>query len=234
MDPIAGLILGLAGSLHCAGMCGPIAAALPRGTGGGSALVMTRLTYNVGRILTYTALGVVIGLGGSVISLAGYGRALSILSGALMVVLALAQIIWHWNVPVPQGIMRRTAPIRRWLSTLMQSHSAGAMLGIGLLNGLLPCGMVTAALVGAAGMGSVLESGLFMAAFGLGTTPMMAALALAAPVMSGRWKSTLRVAAPVVALAMGVLITLRGMGLGIPMISPKPVTTTSASCCTSH
>ena len=78
------------------------------------------------------------------------------------------------------------------------------------------------------------ESGLFMAAFGLGTTPMMAALALAAPVMSGRWKSTLRVAAPVVALAMGVLITLRGMGLGIPMISPKPVTTTSASCCTSH
>lgn len=195
---------------------------------------MTRTAYNVGRVVTYAGLGALIGLGGNVVSLAGYGRALSVTSGIAMVVLALAQLVWHWNLPIPGVMLRLTNPARAQLGRLLQHHSTGALFGIGMLNGLLPCGMVTAALVGAAGTGSIGSSALFMAAFGLGTAPVMTAVAVATPLMTGRWKASFRVAAPVVALIMGTLIVVRGMGLGIPLLSPKPVTSTAASCCSSH
>ena len=235
MDMIAGFVLGLAGSLHCAGMCGPLVAALPSPEQRTLSFIVGRLVYNLGRVSTYAMLGAVVGLGGSALSLAVHGMTISIVSGALMIVLAVAQLLLHWSVPVPAVVHRLLQPLRRRLAGLMQHHSMAALAGVGMLNGLLPCGMVTAALVGSAGSGSVLGSTGFMVAFGIGTTPMMAALAIGLPMATVRWKTRFRTIAPVVALLLGIVITVRGMGLGIPMLSPpSPQQHTTASCCTGH
>lgn len=235
IEPIAGVLMGLAGSMHCAGMCGPIALALPKGQGGMMSMIGGRLAYNGGRILTYALFGAVVGLGGSGISLAGYGRDLSIIAGVLMIAMALAQMVLHRTVHTPQWFLRWTSPLRTRLGGLMQRRSTSALFGIGLLNGALPCGMVTAALVGAVGTGSVFDAVLFMASFGLGTTPMMAAIALGAPMATARVRTAFRSAAPVIALVMGCVILVRGMGLGIPFLSPaeqKPHQ--PAACCSGH
>jgi uncharacterized protein len=235
LEPIAGLLMGLAGSMHCAGMCGPIAMALPRGDGGASALIAGRLAYNLGRVATYTVMGAVIGLGGSAISLAGYGHDLSLLAGITMIIMAIVQLLLHRSVHTPAWLLRLTSPLRTRLGRLLQHRSVAALFGIGLLNGILPCGMVTAALVGAAGTGNVSDAMLFMASFGIGTTPMMAAIALGAPLATQRLRATFRTAAPVVALVMGCVILVRGMGLGIPFLSPvEPTPLEKAACCSGH
>lgn len=235
IEPIAGLLMGLAGSMHCAGMCGPIALALPRGEGGMWTLISGRMVYNAGRILTYAMFGVVVGLGGSGISLAGYGRDLSIIAGMLMILMALLQLLWHRTMHTPQWFLRWTSPLRVRLGGLMQRRSMAALFGIGLLNGALPCGMVSAALIGAVGTGNVMDAMLFMASFGLGTTPMMAAIALGAPMATTRVRTAFRTAAPVIALVMGCVILVRGMGLGIPFVSPAVQHEhQTAACCSGH
>lgn len=235
MDMIAGFVLGMAGSMHCAGMCGPLVAALPTPEHRSASFMAGRIAYNVGRVSTYAILGAVVGLGGSALSMAIHGMTVSVVSGVLMIMLASAQLLLHWSVPVPAQVHRLLQPTRKRLATLMQHHSVAAMAGVGMLNGLLPCGMVTAALVGAAGAGSALNAAGFMTAFGMGTAPMMTALAVGLPMATGRWKNRFRTAAPIVALLLGVVITVRGMGLGIPMLSPaSPLQHNPAPCCTGH
>lgn len=232
---IAGFVLGMAGSMHCAGMCGPLVAALPTPEHRSASFIVGRIAYSVGRVSTYAILGAVVGLGGSVLSMAIHGMTVSVVSGVLMTMLASAQLLLHWNVPVPAQVHRLLQPMRNRLATLMQHHSVAAMAGVGMLNGLLPCGLVTAALVGATGTGSPLNAAGFMTAFGIGTVPMMTALAVGLPLATARWKNRFRTAAPIVALLLGVAITIRGLGLGIPMLSPaSPKQQNAASCCTGH
>jgi len=216
-------------------MCGPLVAALPTPEHRSASFIVGRIAYNVGRVSTYAILGVVVGLGGSVLSMAIHGMTMSVVSGVLMIMLASAQLLLHWNVPVPAQVHRLLQPMRKRLATLMQQHSVAAMAGVGMLNGLLPCGLVTAALVGATGTGSALSAAGFMTAFGIGTVPMMTALAVGLPLATGRWKNRFRTAAPIVALLLGVVITIRGLGLGIPMLSPaSPKQQNAASCCAGH
>lgn len=231
MEWIAGLALGLAGSLHCVGMCGPIAIALPHSAKPAAGVVVERLAYQFGRVLTYAMLGIVVGLGGSAFATAGYGRTLSLISGALMIVVALVQLAWHKSL-LPSGpVERLIAPLHRKLASLLRSHGVMAHLGIGLLNGLLPCGLVTAALVGAVGTGSVLQGSLFMAAFGLGTVPLMSAVSIFGTSLSCRLRQKLRVATPAMAIIIGTLFLLRGMALGIPYVSPAASTEQRAASC---
>lgn len=235
MEMLAGFVVGLAGSMHCAGMCGPLVAALPSPEHRTASFFIGRLLYNAGRIATYSVLGAIVGLGGSVLSMAVHGQTVSLISGILMIILAMAQLLLHWSVPVPDVVHRLLQPLRARLAGMMRQHGLAAMTGIGMLNGLLPCGMVTAALVGAAGMGSMLYAAGFMTAFGLGTLPIMLALAIGLPFVAGTWRARLGTAAPVMALLMGILIMVRGMGLGIPLLSPPtPKQVSTASCCSGH
>jgi sulfite exporter TauE/SafE len=235
MDMIAGFVLGLAGSMHCAGMCGPLVAALPSPEHRSASFMAGRIAYNVGRVSTYAIMGVVVGLGGSVLSMAIHGMTISVVSGVLMIMLASAQLLLHRSIPMPAFVYRLLQPMRKHLAIRMQHNRIAALVGVGMLNGLLPCGMVTAALVGAAGAGSALNAAGFMTAFGMGTAPMMMALAVGLPMATGRWKNRFRTAAPIVALLLGVFITVRGMGLGIPMLSPaSPQQHNPAPCCTGH
>ena len=229
LEPLAGIALGLAGSIHCAGMCGPIAISLPRSGAAPRREVVHRMTYQVGRVITYTSLGAIIGIGGSALALAGYSRSLSLTAGFLMIGALAVQLVWRKELISGAPVERIIAPVKATLRSLLSKHGAMTHLGIGLLNGLLPCGLVTAALIGSLGTGSMSGGALFMLGFGLGTLPVMSAIAIGGSRISCGIRERFRFAAPAIGLMVASLMLLRGMGLGIPMISPAPTLAAHAS-----
>jgi sulfite exporter TauE/SafE len=235
MELLAAFALGIAGSLHCLGMCGPLALALPQPARSGKrALVLGRLSYNAGRVVMYAMLGGLVGVGGTAISIAGAGQSLSIIAGSLMVVMAIVQLALHRSV-VPAWLTARVGTfVRSVVGRQLARPHAGSLFIIGLVNGLLPCGLVFTALVGSVATGSLLGAMAFMAAFGVGTIPSMLVASLGASALSISMRQRLRLAAPVLAFLVGGAIIVRGMDLGIPFVSPKITTTNQnqvSSCC---
>lgn len=226
MELWTAFLLGLAGSAHCAGMCGPLALALPRGTvAGWWGHAAGRLAYNLGRVVTYGALGWVFGWVGRSLALAGVQRWVSIgLGGALLAGVFLsgrAGLRWPNVMALPV--------VRRWFGRLWRSPGVGAFILLGGLNGLLPCGLVYAACAGAAVSGGGLAGVEYMMVFGLGTVPMMLGLALAGGAVQVPLRARLQKAIPVCLGLMGVLLIVRGLGLGIPYLSPD--LSGPAPCC---
>jgi uncharacterized protein len=230
---LGGFLLGLAGSLHCAGMCGPIAIALPGGRVQkfASGQTVQKLLYQLGRVTTYSILGVLVGLTGSAIRLAGYSRTLSVASGVLMIVAAIAQFSFRRDWSILSPFRGSVTWLQQRLKTLLATRGALAHFGIGLANGLLPCGLVTTALFGALASGSIYSGAAYMALFGLGTVPLMSAIALGFAALPCNWRKRLPLIAPIAGLALGALVLVRGMGLGIPYVSPAPPTALHHDCC---
>ncbi|MCA9002730.1 MAG: sulfite exporter TauE/SafE family protein, partial [Planctomycetes bacterium] len=116
---------------------------------------------------------------------------------------------------------------------LFQRQDALGMVGLGLLNGLLPCGLVYVALAGAMAAGSASQGAVYMGLFGLGTVPMLLAIALGGPCLLRLVpRRQLRLAVPAAALLVGALFLVRGLDLGIPGLSPKfEESTQTLSCC---
>jgi len=219
-------ILGLVGSLHCAGMCGPLALALPAAGNTTSAYVLGRVAYNAGRIVTYCLLGIVFGLAGWTLLLAGIQRWVSIALGVVLLLsLVASRKLVAWS-PVTSLVERLKAP----MSTLLRRRSLASLAVLGLLNGLLPCGLVYAACAGAAATGGVLAGAQYMALFGAGTAPMMLALGLSGKVVPVSLRLQLRKAIPVCLCLFGALLILRGLSLGVPYLSPD-LSAGSPSCC---
>ena len=213
------LMMGLFGSFHCAGMCGPIAFALPLGNKSILDKTFRGLAYNLGRVFTYASLGAIVGLFGSGIKMAGFQQWISITVGILFVLTAIlpAAVTYKYN-PVKAGLF--TGKLKKSLRSLFGSRRLGSLVSIGLINGLLPCGLVYAALGGALTLGSAGEGILFMVFFGLGTLPVMLSMTLIANRLGSRVRSTMRKAVPVFIFIMGFIFILRGMNLDIPYLSP--------------
>lgn len=205
----SGFIVGLFGSLHCIGMCGPIALAVPR----------FPLSYNLGRVLTYSILGLGMGLAGSVVRLTGLQQGLSIATGVVVILAAVYTLNKHRfaakvTVPSLSGFLSAK------MKPLWQGNTRFHMLAIGMLNGILPCGFVYVGLAGALTVADALNSTLYMTLFGLGTVPAMLAMTVAGMRISAEMRTRLHRAMPWLAIVLGILMILRGMELGIPMISP--------------
>jgi sulfite exporter TauE/SafE len=223
---IPAFIIGALGSFHCIGMCGPIAMAVPLGRNGGVQGLSRGLIYNLGRIFTYSVLGLIVGLLGQRLALGGYQQALSITIGILILL----------GVILPRQLTKHVDPTSTMATVLMKARStfgaamrSQSLLGpltLGLMNGLLPCGMVYVGLAGALAVGDAMDSAMFMAAFGMGTLPMMIAVHLAGDLISVNLRSRIRGMLPYAMAVMGILFVLRGMGLGVPYISPSFNTTT--------
>lgn len=226
MNLLPALALGLLGSLHCAGMCGPLALALPMAGKGPAGFLFGRLAYNLGRVITYAVLGVVFGLAGQGLLLAGLQRWVSVTLGVLLIAGLLASRRLALAAPVV-GLVNR---LKAGMGALLQRRSASGLGLLGLLNGLLPCGLVYVACAGAAATGSWLGGVEYMAVFGLGTTPMMLGLSLGGRLMPPALRLKLRYATPVAVLMLGVLLIVRGLGLGIPYLSPD-LTAGGSGCC---
>lgn len=241
LEAVAGFALGLAGSLHCVGMCGPIAIALPGRRKLSWSMSGQKLVYQLGRVTSYTMLGVLAGFAGSRVVDAGFSQHLSIVAGVIMVVMAVLHLGMHKQLIHAHAFGRVSRFVEQKIGARLASHKGGAdglpslqaHYLIGIFNGLLPCGLVLSALVGSIGTGDVLEGSLFMMMFGLGTVPLMSAVAILGGVVSCKLRNKLRTAVPVIAILIGVLFVMRGLSLDIPFISPvlegpKP------ACCTSH
>ncbi len=218
----AAFLLGAAGSAHCLGMCGPIALAVPSPSNTLRARWMSTLLLNAGRISTYTLLGVAVGSLGLGMRLAGLQQAVSITGGILLLLsTAMPSLLHRWSPTgrVALGIGR----LRSALARNLKRTAPEALFLTGALNGLLPCGLLYAALLGAASLAAPTHAALFMAAFGLGTWPALMALRMGGALVSSTARLRLRKLSPVLISAVAMLMILRGMGLGIPYLSPGPV-----------
>ncbi len=211
----AALLTGLFGSLHCLGMCGPLVMALPQSSGWRAVL------YHSGRISAYAGMGIVIGLFGRGLNLAGFQQSVSIVSGILVLLFGLGLL--RKKSSWPPFFMKL---YQRW----MQANDLGSVLLLGLLNGLLPCGMVYVAMAGALVEQDAWAGGMYMLVFGAGTLPMMLGISWSKHLWSLELRRKLNKAIPVFTLFIGVLFILRGLNLGIPYISPK-ITETGMECC---
>src|ERR1017187_6538648 len=158
MDLWTAFLLGLVGSLHCAGMCGPLALALPAAGNTTPGYVLGRVAYNAGRIVTYCLLGIVFGLAGWTFLLAGLQRWISIALGVALLVGLFASRKLALSRPVTSAVNQ----LKSGMSVLLRRRSIAALAVLGLLNGLLPCGLVYVACAGAAATGSIIAGGRYM------------------------------------------------------------------------
>jgi uncharacterized protein len=218
----AGFLFGLLGSFHCVGMCGAIALALPGPAAGAGRLryVGGRVLYNLGRATTYATLGAGAGLLGQGLRLAGVQRGLSIASGVLILLLVAVPERHTARLAGLLGFSRPLAWVKSTLGRLFQQSSGPALFATGLLNGLLPCGLVYLALAGALSAPGVAGAAAYMALFGLGTLPLMLGLSLSGQLVPLVWRGRMRQAVPYAASVLAVLFIVRGLGLGIPYLSP--------------
>lgn len=207
MEILAGLIFGILGGVHCVGMCGPIVISLamvsPQRRG------WLQFFYHFGRLVSYSVLGGVVGLVGWGFALVGWQGWLSIFAGVGMLVGVCFSGVGsglEWG-----GFFRS-----KW-NFWLRRRSYGAFFAVGVLNGFLPCGLLYMALASALTLGSVWKAAFFMFLFGVGTTPYLAALFWGSGRFSRRF--SLRWQRWLVILVAGLLI-LRGLGLGIPYLSP--------------
>ncbi len=214
-------MLGLMGSFHCVGMCGPIAIVLPLKGKSWFFRVFNGVAYNVGRSITYGLLGFIFGLAGAGLSLAGLQQKVSIAMGLVMILLVVLPWIFGGSFSAENLGTSVFNRIKKPLTRLMQSGSTGALFLIGLLNGLLPCGLVYVALAGAIGTGSLSAGVLFMVIFGLGTLPLMLLVSLAGNMVGKTLRNRINKWIPALVILVGLLFILRGLNLGIPYISPK-------------
>lgn len=220
MEPWTALLVGLGGSVHCVGMCGPLALALAGGQDRRARFLAGRLLYNGGRILTYAGLGGLFGVLGGAIELAGLQQGLSVALGVLIIVAALLGQL-HRRLPVAPPLTTAVAWLKGALARLLRLESAPGLLLVGILNGLLPCGFVYLALAGSLTTGGALEGMAYMALFGVGTVPLMLATSLTGRLLLRHdLQAFARRALPVGMYLLGALFVLRGLGLGIRFVSP--------------
>lgn len=221
-------LLGFVGSAHCAGMCGPLALALPHWGRGQWSFLTGRVLYNLGRIVTYAGMGAVFGILGRGVALAGFQRWVSLVLGAGILIGLFVSPRFANSVPVARGVNWMKAT----LGKLFQRRVMSAMFGIGLLNGLLPCGLVYVACAGAIVAGTIVSGVEYMIAFGLGTLPMMLGISLLGTKLQFAMRLKVQRLIPVSMAIVGLLLLLRGMALGIPYVSPKlSAQPGAAQCC---
>lgn len=211
------LLLGLAGSLHCVGMCGPLLLALPLQAKEKWAVLQQMLVYHSGRIITYVLLGIVFGLLGKGLALAGLQKVLSITAGIFMIGMALMAWKFEQLVTALPGFGIFTQKIKTGIGGLLRNNPKGSTFSIGLLNGLLPCGMVYAALAGALASFGSAEGGIFMAVFGLGTLPLLLMVSLFSGSFSQTVRKKIRIAQPILLGIVGLLLLQRGLNLDLTL-----------------
>jgi sulfite exporter TauE/SafE len=218
---ITGLVFGLVTSFHCAGMCGPIAIALPLHGNTKLEKLFGGVLYNLGRTVTYLALGAAFGLLGQGIGALGFQRWLSIITGVLMIATVAFPSLFRFSLG---GSGKKEIAILRslkmGLKKLFSTQSFSSLFLIGILNGFLPCGPLYSAIIISTGMGNMFESMLFMLLFGLGTMPMLLSISVLGNVLSLSMRRKMANFLPVVIVIIGLLFILRGLNLGIPFLSP--------------
>ncbi|WP_324720773.1 sulfite exporter TauE/SafE family protein [Salinimicrobium sp. HB62] len=226
-------ILGLLGSFHCIGMCGPIAFMLPVSRENKLLKFFQIFLYHSGRLLSYSIIGLAFGLIGKSLNIFGIQQQLSIGIGALMILIILlpSKRLQKFNFSKP--LYRVVGKVKSSLGVALKKRTPDTFFTIGFLNGFLPCGLVYMAVFGAVASGAIISGSLYMLLFGLGTIPLMTTAVYFSSLLGGELRSKVQRLIPAFVVIIGLLFILRGLGLGIPYLSPAPAGTlveASASC----
>lgn len=231
---ISALVLGFLGSLHCIGMCGPIAFMLPVDRSSNFKKFLQIGSYHLGRLFTYGIIGMIFGLLGKGFYIFGYQQQLSIAIGSLMVLLIILPRKTLHRYSLSKYFYVAVGKVKSALGKSLKRKSADTFFTIGFLNGFLPCGLVYIAVFAAIASGSMIDSGIYMVIFGLGTIPLMTSSIYFLSLIKENTRRKVRKLIPVFVVITGALFIIRGLGLGIPYISPEPVVELVSSAIECH
>lgn len=219
--------IGLFGSVHCIGMCGPLAFAVPSFHERWWLVVADKFIYNAGRVITYTLLGLLIGVLGRQLWLAGLQQSVSIISGLLIITAGFSRI-FKVRFSRSKFATRSLVPVNRLISYALR-HKAGHF-ALGMLNGFLPCGFVYLALIGAVNASSPTASAQYMFWFGAGTFPLMLLATVSTGFIGLPLRRRINRVMPYLMVCLGLWFMLRGLELNIPYLSPAKQTSGAAIC----
>ncbi len=205
----------LGGFGHCIGMCGPVVAAcsLSDRRGPSPATFIPHLLYHAGRLTTYGLIGVVMGYSGQFLNIAGR---MSGLQNAVAVLAGVPMIIMGFTIAggrSPRWIEQRAGVVLRMARRVSVSASHFRFAVLGLVLGLLPCGLSYTMFLAAAGSGSALGGVMISLLFGLGTVPAMLAFGAFISFLSSRVRGGLYRAGGLAVILMGIWYVWRGMEL---------------------
>ena len=204
---LAGFVMGAAGSVHCAAMCGPLVlVTAPTGR--------RAVLHHLGRLTIYALIGVAAGSTGAALVWAGMGQSIAFVAAFVL--------LWHAAGRLgARSIASSLRPRGRWVTRLTtglmswsRSHRVAGPLLVGAMNGLLPCGLVHLAAVTAASLGTAADGALVMLAFGLGTTPVLAGGSAGLASLGARRVARLNRYSPAVMVAIAVLLIVRAVSIG--------------------
>ena len=219
---LSAIIFGLLGSFHCIGMCGPIAFMLPIDRKNKTKGFFQILSYHLGRLFSYSLIGLLFGFLGKGFYLFGFQQQLSIIVGVSMILVVLFPFFFA-KVNFSKSITKVISKVKNALGKELKKKRNDTFFTIGFLNGFLPCGLVYMAVFGALATTNAFSGSLYMFIFGLGTIPLMTAVVYLGNFTKGSLRKNIQKMIPIVVVIIGVLFILRGLGLGIPYISPTPV-----------
>jgi len=231
---ISALSLGFLGSFHCVGMCGPLVLSLPLVSSNKFSQATALTLYHFGRSLTYAILGVVFGGIGQGMYLLPAQRFISLGFGVLIIIYLFFYTFQKKKNILSVFVNSLMQNVKQKLSVYFKRKGVLNMLSIGMLNGLLPCGLVYVALAAATVSAGFLHGGIFMFLFGVGTLPLMLTVSLIGASLNLKFRLRLQKAAPIVWSLMAVLLILRGLNLNIPYISPGDVSPTTSEAPTGN
>ncbi len=174
------------------------------------------MQYHLGRVITYAILGGLIGLLGRGLFLAGLQRSFSIGAGILLLIMAVFSLKASSSLVSIPVVNRAFFWVKSMMGRLLKNKSPSSILYIGMLNGLLPCGLVYMAIVGAVSTGAVIKGMGYMALFGLGTVPLVLVASVVGTFAGIRLRNTLRKLVPVLLVAFAVLLIMRGLNFDLP------------------
>ncbi len=202
-------------------MCGPIAFILPVDKSNKSKMIVQTFLYHFGRLLTYSIIGLLFGLVGKGLYLSGFQQRLSILMGVIMILTILIPTKFLNKFNFTKPLYQSIGKVKSKLGLYLKQKSNKAFFLIGFFNGFLPCGLVYMAVMGAIASGNIFSGALYMFLFGLGTIPMMTGAIYLGNFLKISVRNKIQKAIPIFVIIIGLLFILRGMGLGIPYLSPS-------------
>lgn len=217
---LTAIIFGLLGSFHCIGMCGPIAFMLPVDRTNQTKRVIQISVYHLGRMFTYGILGALFGFLGKGFYLFGFQQYVSIIIGVIMILMIVLPKKTINTFSITKPIYKLLSGVKNRLGKELKKKRTDTFFTIGFLNGFLPCGLVYMAIFASIATGNVVDGSLYMILFGLGTIPLMTAFVYLGNFTTGLVRKRIQQFIPVAVVVIGVLFILRGMGLGIPYVSP--------------
>lgn len=225
---LSSFILGIGGSLHCLGMCGPLALSVPYNTGGYAKWLRTGSFY-FAKALAYGSMGALSGLFGKGFFLMNWQQGLSIAAGIFI-------LLWVCFPVFKPGAGNYL--FRKQFGQLYQKMQIQPKMHhyifLGFMNGFLPCGLVYTALAAATVSGSAWNGFLYMFLFGIGTAPALMTLVMLKNKMSFRFRQRLKPVSLVLSISIGLLLIIRGLNLGIPYVSPEFRDQQVKCCCAKH